>query len=195
MAYTHKELSDRAMRWLHGTMRCHPVFAGLASCAEVPDAIGWTSRYQFRGSIVVECKTSHSDFLADKKKAIQWRHPDPLRGAFCHPGRRIARSMAKREGYIEESVPRMGDFRYFMCTGAPIICRKDIEKHAPDHGLLYWEGRRIRVVVEAPRRQIVDYPAEIRYLRFAIINSKTPHGSEFKSLQQLKEGFGASTGT
>ncbi|MEL6349833.1 MAG: hypothetical protein AAFV53_42410 [Myxococcota bacterium] len=40
-----------------------------------PDAIGWRGDY----SILVECKTSRSDFFADKKKAI-FRFPDRCPG-------------------------------------------------------------------------------------------------------------------
>jgi hypothetical protein len=171
---THNELAERAKHWLSGTMRCNPVFSNLASCTEVPDAIGWTSKYKFHGSIVVECKTSHSDFLADKKKAVGYQHPEHQWNYYS--GRRIARKVALREGYIEKRVPRMGDFRYFLCTG--MISIESIKKHAPDHGLLYWEGRRIHVVLEAPRRHQndIDYQAEIRYLRFAIINCKQAYG-------------------
>ena len=179
---THDDLCARAVRWLRGTMHCNPVFSRNASCGEVPDAIGWTSRYSSHGSIVVECKTSHSDFLADKKKAVHYKHPE--HNYSWYSGRRMARKVAQREGYIEVAVPRMGDFRYFMCVsptfgtrwvGDAIITAEDIQKHAPDHGLLYVEGRRIRVIVPAPRREKPDYPSEIRYLRFAIINGKNPH--------------------
>ena len=70
----------------------------------------------------------------------------------------------------------MGDFRYFMCEDPNIISIADIVKHAPDHGLLFVQGRRVHVVMEAPRREEnVDHPSEIRYLRFAIINRKDPY--------------------
>jgi hypothetical protein len=150
-------------------MRCNPVFSRCASCAEIPDAIGWTSRWQFRGSIVVECKTSHSDFVADRKKAVCYRHPEHH---FTVSARRLSKKRALAEGYIEESVERMGDFRFFMCESAHIISIPDIAKHAPDHGLVYVDGIRTRVAVPAPRREKVDQDSEIRYLRFAIINRK-----------------------
>ena len=52
---THEQLCERARRWLSGTRRCDPVFSGIASCDEIPDAIGWSSRYGWYGSTVVEC--------------------------------------------------------------------------------------------------------------------------------------------
>lgn len=61
----HKRLCGRAADWLRGSRRCKPVLYGIASTAEIPDAIGWNSD----GSIVVECKASIEDFLRDKAKA------------------------------------------------------------------------------------------------------------------------------
>lgn len=63
-APTHKYLCERAAQWLRGSKRCNPVLHGIASTAEIPDAIGWGSD----GSIVVECKVSVEDFLRDKAK-------------------------------------------------------------------------------------------------------------------------------
>lgn len=60
----HKVLCGQASAWLRGSMRCDPVLYGIASTAEIPDAIGWRSD----GSIVVECKVSVEDFLRDKRK-------------------------------------------------------------------------------------------------------------------------------
>lgn len=168
----HDAICERAKRWLRGTMRCNPVFSNCASCAEIPDAIGWTSIYQFYGSIVVECKTSHSDFLADKYKAFCYRHPD-IKYNYRTRSRRMTKAQAAEEGYIAEAIPRMGTRRYFMCLGPHIISPQDIQKHFPDHGLLYWEGRRIRVMIEAPLRVTPDLASEIHFLRFAIINQKS----------------------
>jgi hypothetical protein len=74
---THADLVRRAMRWLVGSQRCRVVVAdmeagGWGACERV-DAMGWTRRT----SILVECKVSRADFMADKRKP--WR-ADPLRG-------------------------------------------------------------------------------------------------------------------
>lgn len=62
---THDELVERAVRWLRRRRRCPVVFAELATHAgETPDAIGWYEGF----SILIECKTSRSDFHRDKKK-------------------------------------------------------------------------------------------------------------------------------
>jgi hypothetical protein len=73
---THNELVMRAEKWLRGTMRCPVVITerlGLAHVcerhAEMPDAIGWSDH----NSILVECKTSRTDLLADRTKKFRGR--------------------------------------------------------------------------------------------------------------------------
>lgn len=65
---THHKLVERAVAWLRG-YGCGVVLSEQ-SCAsgETPDAIGWK-----RGchSVVVECKISRADFLADKEKPFR----------------------------------------------------------------------------------------------------------------------------
>jgi len=62
-----------------GTRRCSFVFTELACVAtsEIPDAIGFRDGH----SIMVECKTSRSDFLADSKKIFR-RNPDMGVGSY-----------------------------------------------------------------------------------------------------------------
>jgi len=165
---THDELVDRALRWLRGR-RCNPIFSDCASCAEIPDAIGWSSSWKMRGSVVVECKASRNDFYADQKKRFQWRHPEwghRLRAS------RIGKKEAAKEGWIKEMIPRMGNFRFYMTTPG-IITLELLEQHAPNHGLLVVEGRKVVIAKMAPRQEAINHDAEIRYLRFAIINRKT----------------------
>lgn len=175
MTWTHEALCERAIRWLRGNrIRCAPVFSRNASCSEVPDAIGWSSMYSVRGSIVVECKASRNDFYADKRKYTVFEHP--LYGGRIS-GHRIGKRRAAAEGLKEVPLLRMGNFRYFLCA-PEVITKEMIREHAPDHGLLYVTPRTVQVVVQAPRRADVDYPSEIRYLRFAILNGKKPHEEE-----------------
>ncbi len=65
---THARLVEMAERWLRRA-RCGIVLSeqGCAS-GEMPDAIGWKGKNH---SIVVECKISRADFLADAAKS--WR--------------------------------------------------------------------------------------------------------------------------
>ena len=133
-------------------MRCEPVFAGIASAGETPDAIGWSSSYKVRGSVVVECKTSVADFLRDKKKRrrVVWK---------------------EGEGCVREpAMDKMGDFRYFL-TPYNLISPEYLKEQYPDHGLLYVVRGRVSIVLSAPRREAnVDTRSEIRLLRFALIH-------------------------
>lgn len=78
---THNELVEIAHKWL--LRRCGFAFKELAAqYSEIPDAIGFRSNY----SILIECKTSRSDFFADQKKIFR---KNPAKG--------------------------VGDFRFYMC--------------------------------------------------------------------------------
>ena len=183
LQFSHGDLCHRAACWLRGR-RCEPVFADVhrtnhvGSCAEHPDAIGWSSSYKHYGSIVIECKTSVSDFLADRLKYWRWFRPrtgderiDMLYSIGLPNSRGIRRLEA--DGYIRSEVPSMGNFRYFLSEPG-IVTSEMVRKHRPDHGLLHIRGRRIQVVIDAPKRETVDLASEVRYLRFAIINGKCP---------------------
>lgn len=70
--FTHNELVSIAEKWLLNTKGCSFVFTELRAYtrnSEIPDAIGWRSGY----TILVECKVSRSDFLADQKKFFRQR--------------------------------------------------------------------------------------------------------------------------
>lgn len=71
---THAELVSLAEKWLW-RQGCGVVFAELSTLAtpETPDAIG----FRTTTSILVECKATRADFLADKNKPFR---RDPSRG-------------------------------------------------------------------------------------------------------------------
>lgn len=84
----HKELvavaAAQLKRW-----RCLPICTEMVTnniYGEIPDAIGWTSR----ASILIECKASRSDFLADLKKVFRVDLPEggmgDFRFYFTNPG-------------------------------------------------------------------------------------------------------------
>ena len=81
---THSVLVELAVRWLRSSYRCGIILSEQACCSgEIPDVIGWkgVSRgvpgaRRARGgascrSVLVECKVSRADFLADRGKP--WR--------------------------------------------------------------------------------------------------------------------------
>lgn len=92
---THADLVVRAEKWLK-SRGCGVVFRdefrALTHSGEQPDAIGWRDGL----SILIECKASRSDFLADKRKRFR---QDPVIG--------------------------MGDWRFFM-TPAGVVSPDDI---------------------------------------------------------------------
>jgi len=99
---THKELTICAKKWLK-KIGCRVVISEMKSSAtEEPDAIGWRSGV----SILVECKTSRSDFLADAKKI--WRRKPEIglgnwRFYMCEPGLIKAHELPYKWGllYVE----------------------------------------------------------------------------------------------
>lgn len=74
---THAQLVEKAVRWLR-SYRCGVVLSEQA-CAngEMPDAIGWKGACH---SVLVECKATRSDFLADRAKPFRLK---PQQGVGC----------------------------------------------------------------------------------------------------------------
>lgn len=65
---THAQLVERAVRWLR-SYRCGVVLSEQACVSgEMPDAIGWK---RANDSVLVECKLTRADFLADRGKPFR----------------------------------------------------------------------------------------------------------------------------
>ena len=65
---THAQLVHKAVAWLR-SYRCSVVLSEQACASgEMPDAIGWK---RTQHSVVVECKVSRADFLADRAKPFR----------------------------------------------------------------------------------------------------------------------------
>jgi hypothetical protein len=65
---THTQLVERAVRWLR-SYRCGVVLSEQACVSgEMPDAIGWK---RANHSVLVECKLTRADFLADRCKPFR----------------------------------------------------------------------------------------------------------------------------
>lgn len=67
---THAEVVEKAAAWLR--RKCPVVVTEISSSPEQPDVIGWKSWLP----ILIECKASRSDFIADSKK--WFRHQPKL---------------------------------------------------------------------------------------------------------------------
>ena len=74
---THAQLVEKAVRWLR-RYRCGVVLSEQACVSgEMPDAIGWKRACH---SVLVECKVTRSDFLADRSKPFRLK---PEQGVGC----------------------------------------------------------------------------------------------------------------
>lgn len=74
---THEQLVIKAVAWLR-RYRCSVVLSEQAcTSGEMPDAIGWKRGYH---SVLVECKISRADFLADRTKPFR---QNPKLGLGC----------------------------------------------------------------------------------------------------------------
>lgn len=72
----HATLVRKAVEWLRREYRCGIVLSEqYCATGEVPDAIGWKGQCR---SVVVECKVSRADFLADARKEFRLHPEDAL---------------------------------------------------------------------------------------------------------------------
>jgi hypothetical protein len=74
----HALLVERAAHWLRSYYRCGVILSEqYCATGEVPDVIGWKG---FCKSVMVECKVSRGDFLADADKPFR-RKPEEGMGS------------------------------------------------------------------------------------------------------------------
>lgn len=127
----HRKLCERAATWLANTERCIVVLVEPVSGTvhEMPDVFGWNSGGV---SVLVECKTSRSDFHADKSK----------------PSRRLPSGMGTRRYYLAPSgVLKASDMPdgWGLLTVAPSMKRVSVVQPAAvrpmDEMRSRWETR------------------------------------------------------
>ncbi len=77
-ALTHGQLVARAVEWLRHHYGCGIILSEqYCATGEVPDAIGWKGACH---SVLIECKASRADFLADANKPFRLK---PQEGLGC----------------------------------------------------------------------------------------------------------------
>lgn len=75
---SHTLLVEKAVEWLRTRYRCGIILSEqYCATGEVPDAIGWKGSCH---SVLVECKVSRADFVADANKAFRLK---PQEGLGC----------------------------------------------------------------------------------------------------------------
>jgi hypothetical protein len=73
---SHALLVEKAVAWLRRRYRCGVILSEqYCASGEVPDAIGWKKQCH---SVVVECKVSRADFLADRNKPFRLKPEEAL---------------------------------------------------------------------------------------------------------------------
>ncbi|HZZ17059.1 MAG TPA: hypothetical protein VFE08_13985 [Candidatus Sulfotelmatobacter sp.] len=88
---THAQLVDKAVHWLR-RYRCGVVLSEQACVSgEMPDAIGWKRACH---SVLVECKVTRGDFLADQAKPFR---VDPADGVGCERFYLVPAGLVRRE--------------------------------------------------------------------------------------------------
>ena len=88
---THAQLVEKAIRWLR-SYGCGVVLSEQACASgEMPDAIGWKRACH---SVLIECKVTRSDFLADRSKPFRL---DPQEGVGCERFYLVPAGMVRRE--------------------------------------------------------------------------------------------------
>jgi hypothetical protein len=77
-AVSHRQLVTRAVDWLRNQYGCGIILSEqYCATGEVPDAVGWKGSCH---SVLVECKISRADFLADADKPFRLK---PEEGIGC----------------------------------------------------------------------------------------------------------------
>lgn len=98
---THAQLVQKAIAWLRG-YGCSVVLSEQACASgEMPDAIGWK---RTQHSVVVECKVSRADFLADRVKPFRQKPEKALgceRFYLTAPGLLRAEELPEGWGLLE----------------------------------------------------------------------------------------------
>jgi hypothetical protein len=88
---THARLVEKAVQWLR-RYRCGVVLSEQACVSgEMPDAIGWKRACH---SVLVECKITRSDFLADRDKPFRLK---PDQGVGCERFYLVPAGLVRRE--------------------------------------------------------------------------------------------------
>lgn len=122
--WTHAELVARGARWLRNSYDCPVVLTETATYSgEIPDVIGWKRNGR---SVMIECKSNRSDFLADAIKP-----------------HRKAPEIA------------LGAERWYMIPAGEDIIRLASDDLPSDWGLIEVKGNRCKIIVQArPRKDL-----------------------------------------
>jgi hypothetical protein len=148
---THTQLVRLAEQWLRRKYHCGIVLSEQ-SCAsgETPDVIGWKGKCR---SVMIECKISRGDFLADREKPFR---KDPAQGMGCE------RFYLAPQGLIRfDELPRTWGLLEAKGRDISITARPARKSQRSDIGLM-WEMNLLlaslrRVEVRIEPQTITDF--------------------------------------
>lgn len=147
----HAQLVKRAVEWLRHYYRCGVILSEqYCASGEVPDVIGWKGKCR---SVLIECKVSRADFLADAAKPFRLYPEDALgseRLYFAPKGMIVPSEIPQNWGLLE-------------CAGREVCLRvkpprKDLRSQAglmKEMNLLLASLRRVEVRIEP--QSITDF--------------------------------------
>lgn len=95
---SHSSLIEVAAKWLQ--RKCAVVITELGTTGETPDAVDWHGTH----SMLVECKVSRADFIADKRKWFrreEWRGIGMQRYFLSVPGIINLEELPAKWGWLE----------------------------------------------------------------------------------------------
>jgi hypothetical protein len=165
---THKRLLEGAQQWLYQVHGCTTVLVETSTMAtrlvEIPDVLGFHRTKYGVTSILVECKASRADFLADKQKVSRQIRNSSLamgreRWYFAPPGLiyEDASEMPDRWGLAEwdggpirqvQVLHRAIPFDVFAYGAEELLLLKQIE--GKSKGKAKWGTKRLRPEKQAP---------------------------------------------
>jgi hypothetical protein len=187
---THGQLVDIAYKWLLKNSSCGIAFKELKSLSwEIPDVIGFgCSGF----SVVVECKATRSDFLADKSKPFRV-NPSLGMGTnryYCCPKGLIEKEELP-EGWGLVYVDEKGKAKLFHrplqeytnTYGHPFIVAFIHEKNIKgEHGLMYSALRRLFIKGHVRHIYDKDYEGSRNVDDLIQLNNPINHANKHKTI-------------
>ena len=140
----HAQLVARAAEWLRRKYGCGIILSEqYCATGEIPDVIGWKASCQ---SVLIECKVSRSDFLADASKSFRFCSQEGLgsKRLYMAPAGMIAPQELPKHWGLLESKGR--DLQLVVKPG-----RVDLRSHIglmKEMNLLLASLRRVEVRIE-----------------------------------------------
>lgn len=160
---THGELVAKAGSWLLNKKRCVLILEEPSPWAvrEFPDAIGWTVQGY---SILVECKTSRSDFARDKHKSSKGSGRETM-------GRE--RWYLTPQGVLTPADMPPGVGLMVVVGRSLVIARKAAKEERPGR-----EAAELPLLIWATRKEAWNAGYKGRKIRLVTENVEAPDGTE-----------------